>query len=144
MKLTLKRNPGKSEWTTGRLFINDVFECFTIEDQEQDVKVMHETRIPAGTYEISLRTFGGHHERYKIKFKEIHMGMLWLRNVPGFQSILIHIGNSDDDSSGCILVCTMIDEEKGVGYKSTEAYLKLYRKVVDAFAKGEKIQITIE
>jgi hypothetical protein len=144
MKLTLKRNQGKSEWTTGRLFVNDVFECFTIEDQAQDVKVMHETRIPAGTYDISLRTFGGHHERYKVKFKEIHMGMLWLRNVPGFQSILIHIGNSDDDSSGCILVCTMIDEEKGVGYKSTEAYLKLYRKVVDAFAKGEKIQITIE
>jgi hypothetical protein len=144
MKLTLKRNPSKAEWTTGKLFINDVFECFTVEDQQQIIKVMHETRIPAGTYDISLRDFGGHHERYKVKFKEIHRGMLWLRNVPGFQHILIHVGNTDDDSSGCILVCTVVDDEKGIGYKSTEAYLKLYRKVVDAFAKGEKIQITIE
>jgi hypothetical protein len=144
MKLTLKRNPSKPEWTTGKLFINDVFECFTVEDQQQIIKVMHETRIPAGTYEISLRDFGGHHERYKVKYKEIHRGMLWIRRVPGFENVLIHIGNTDDDSSGCILVCTVVDDEKGIGYKSTEAYLKLYRKVVDAFAKGEKVQITIE
>jgi hypothetical protein len=144
MKLTLKRDPGQPEFTTGRLFVNDVFECFSIEDQQQAVKVMHETRIPEGTYNISLRTFGGHHERYKKKFPELHRGMLWLQNVPGFQAILIHIGNIDDDSSGCILTGTQVDKEKGILYKSTEAYLKLYRKVVDAYAKGEKIQITIE
>lgn len=144
MNLTVKRNPAKEEWTTGRLFVNDVFECFSLEDQPQEKKVMHETRIPAGTYPISLRTFGGHHERYKKKYPDLHKGMLWLRNVPGFEAILIHIGNIDDDSSGCLLVGTLMDDEKGVLYKSTEAYLKLYRKVVDAFAKGEKITITIE
>jgi len=144
MILKVKRNKSTEEFTTGRLFVNTVFECYSLEDQYQVKKVMHETRIPEGTYDITLRTFGGHHERYKVKFPDVHRGMLWLKNVPGFQDILIHIGNKDDDSSGCILVGAAIDEDKGLLYKSTEAYLRMYRKVIDAFAKGEKIQIVIE
>ena len=144
MKLLVKRYKQESEFTIGDLYIDGVKECKTLEDQYQKVKVMHETRIPAGTYNISLRTFGGHHERYKVKFPEVHKGMLWIRDVPGFSDILIHIGNRDDDSSGCILVGTLVDEKQGILYKSTEAYLRLYHKVIDAFAKGHKIEITIE
>jgi aromatic ring-cleaving dioxygenase len=144
MNLKLKRDPGKADYTTGRLFVDLIPECFTLEDQKQDVKVMHETRIPEGTYDIRLRTFGGHHERYKVKFPDVHHGMLWLQNVPGFKDILIHIGNTDDDSSGCILVGVAVDKDKGILYKSTEAYLRFYKKVVNAIAKGEKVKITIE
>jgi aromatic ring-cleaving dioxygenase len=144
MKLRLKRDPGQKDFTTGRLFVDLIPECFTIEDEKRDVKVMHETRIPEGTYEIKLRTFGGHHERYKVKFPDVHHGMLWLQNVPGFKDILIHIGNTDDDSSGCILLGVAVDKEKGILYKSTEAYLRFYKKVVDKIAKGEKVTITIE
>jgi hypothetical protein len=144
MILNLKRNPSEKEFTTGRLFVGTVFECYTLEDQKQDVKVMHETRIPEGTYDIRLRTFGGHHQRYSIKFPEVHRGMLWLQDVPKFKDILIHIGNVDDDSSGCILVGAAVDDKQGILYKSTEAYLRLYKKVLEAISKGERIQIIIE
>lgn len=134
MIITVKRESESTEWTQGKLYIDDVYECYTLEDQAQPVKIKHETRIPAGAYKVTLREFGGHHEKYKVKFPDFHKGMLWLQNVPGFHDILIHIGNTDDDSSGCILV--------GKGYlngkitESTKAYISLYKKVVKAASEG--------
>lgn len=135
MILTLNRQVEVSpEWTWGKLYVDNTYECYTLEDQAQVKKVMHETRIPSGTYKIKLREFGGHHDKYKVKFPDFHKGMLWLQDVPGFHDILIHIGNTDDDSSGCILV--------GAGYsngkltESTKAYIALYKKVVKAASEG--------
>ena len=65
MKLTVVRTQFGTDATNGILLIDDVFECYTLEDQYQEVKVMHETCIPEGTYDIKLRTVGGFHERYK-------------------------------------------------------------------------------
>ena len=141
MKLTVRRNASKADFTTGRLFIDGVFQCFTLEDERRAKKVMHETCIPAGTYPVELRLFGGHHERYKVKFPDVHKGMLWVKNVPGFTDILIHIGNHDDHTSGCLLVGTKVDEEKGFLYQSTVAYLAMYEKVLKAFERGEKVTI---
>lgn len=134
MIITVKRESESTEWTQGKLYIDDVYECYTLEDQAQAKKIMHETRIPAGAYKVKLREFGGHHDKYKVKFPDFHKGMLWLQDVPGFHDILIHIGNTDDDSSGCILV--------GKGYlngkitESTKAYISLYKKVVKAASEG--------
>lgn len=142
MELLLKRQTESKEWTQGKLSLDGVPECFTLEDQSQVKKVMNETRIPAGRYQILLRTFGGHHEQYAIKFPLFHKGMLWLQNVPGFHDILIHIGNTDDDSSGCIVV--------GKGYQdgklsfSTVAYISLYKKVIQALNNKELVFITIK
>ena len=55
MKLNVVRHQFGEEATNGLLFIDGVFECYTLEDQYQEVKVMHETCIPEGTYEIKLR-----------------------------------------------------------------------------------------
>jgi hypothetical protein len=143
MELLLQRQTESSEWTQGVLsIIGDSSKIFTLEDQSQAKKVMHETRIPSGRYEIELRTFGGHHEKYKIKFPDIHVGMLWLQNVPGFHDILIHIGNTDDDSSGCILVGSTFVAGKLT--LSTTAYITLYKKVIAAFNKKEKVFITVK
>jgi hypothetical protein len=144
MIIKVKRYVHRSEFTIGKLYINGVFECFTLEDEKREVKVMHETRIPEGTYNITLRTYGRHHAIYKEKFPELHIGMLWIRNVPGFEDILIHTGNHDKHTSGCLLVGRVADEEKGTIYKSTEAYLNMYKKVRDALGKGEQVKITIE
>ena len=69
----------------GMLFIDGKFECYTLEDQYQAVKVMHETCIPEGTYKLKLRTVGGFNSRYTKKYPTFHRGMLWLEDVPGFE-----------------------------------------------------------
>lgn len=142
MKLRLDRIHKSDDFTIGKIFIDDVFECYSLEDEHREVKVMHETRIPSGTYEIKLRLFGGHHERYKQKFN-YHKGMLWLQDVPKFKDILIHIGNDDDDTSGCILVGQSMSLSNGTLSNSTLAYSKLYQKVSNELAKGNKVFITV-
>lgn len=143
MKLKLQRFHSSDDFTIGKLFIDDVFECYTVEDEKRDQKVMHETRIPAGTYEIKLRTFGGHHEKYAKKF-DFHKGMLWLQDVPKFKDILIHIGNTDNDSSGCIIVGKTADLVKGYVGQSTVAYKEMYVKVIAAMGENVFIEIKDE
>ena len=65
MKLTVVRTQFGKDATNGILLIDNVFEAYTLEDQYQEDKVMHETCIPEGIYDIKLRTVGGFHEKYK-------------------------------------------------------------------------------
>jgi hypothetical protein len=143
MNLTVKRYKHDKDFTCGKLFIDGEFECYTLEDEHREVKVKHETRIPEGKYKVELRTFGGHHERYSKKF-DFHKGMLWVKDVPNFTDILIHIGNSDDDTSGCLLVGLDIDNIKGLLFNSTGAYTRMYKKVLAAIERGEEVWIKYE
>ena len=104
MKLTVLRYNSQDDFTQGLLFIDGKFECHTIEDEQRTVKVYSETAIPNGTYEVKLRTEGKFHQNYSSKFPLFHKGMLHVTNVPNFEYILIHIGNDDDDTAGCLLV----------------------------------------
>ena len=61
------------------------FLAYTLEDELREKKVSAETRIPEGTYEVTLRTEGGFHSRYAAKFGDWLKGMLWVRDVPGFE-----------------------------------------------------------
>lgn len=139
MKLQVKRYNSQDDFTQGLLFIDGKFECHTIEDEQRTVKVYSETAIPNGTYEIKLRTEGRFHQNYSSKFKLFHKGMLHVTNVPNFEYILIHIGNDDDDTAGCLLVGRGASE--GSIIESTIAYEKMYKKVIAAFEKGEKVTI---
>ncbi len=143
MKLRLDRFISDNEATCGQLYLDDEFFCFTLEDQYQAVKVMHETRIPAGRYQIHLRNVGGMTKRYQKRFPDIHRGMLWLLKVPEFKWIYIHPGNTDDHTSGCILVGHGVNTAPRSMklQQSTDAYLALYKRVVDAAAANE---LTIE
>ena len=152
MKLQVVRTQFGTDATNGMLFINGIFECYTVEDQYQAVKVMHETCIPEGTYEIKFRTVGGFHtrskSRYDAKYGEgWHRGMLELQDVPNFKYILIHTGNTDEHTAGCLLVGeTQQDLDKvkdGFIGGSGDAYKKLYPKVRDALLSGEKVTIKI-
>ena len=109
MELQLLRYSSQSKTTFGAVSIEKKFQCHSVEDRHRDTKIKHETRIPAGRYEIKLREFGGHYERYKQKY-EGHEGMLWLQDVPEFSDILIHIGNGEKDTSGCILLCNEVNK----------------------------------
>jgi hypothetical protein len=123
-----------------------VFECFTVEDEHRDEKIAGETRIPAGVYPVTLRDKGGMTERYREKFSHLHRGMLWLRDVPNFEYVYIHIGNTDDNTSGCILVNNgvMKVEDGGYGMSSSLAYVTLYEKIIKAMDTGETVYIVIE
>ncbi len=148
MKLDVVRTQFGSDSTNGMLFIDGVFECFTLEDQVRDgAKVMKETAIPLGEYGITLRTVGGFDAKYTSRYgADWHKGMLWLQPDPeGFKYILIHTGNTDEHTAGCLLVGeTQQDLDKGkdgfVG-GSGDAYKKMYPKVRDALLAGDKVTI---
>jgi hypothetical protein len=147
MKLDVVRTQFGADATNGMLFVDGVFECFTLEDQVREgSKIMKETAIPLGEYEIKYRNIGGYDSKYRARYgTDWHNGMLELQDVPNFTYILIHTGNTDEHTAGCLLVGeTQQDLDKGkdgfVG-GSGDAYKKFYPKVRDALNAGEKVTI---
>ena len=144
MKLKVYRYSSQSRTTISAIHINGEFECFGLEDRYREVKVRGETRIPKGVYKIGLRTVGGHHIKYSNKFPSLHKGMLQVLNVPNFEYILIHIGNGEKDTQGCLLVGQEANNNKlykGQITSSTSAYAALYGKVIKAIEEGEDVTI---
>jgi len=121
--------------------IDGVFECFGLENEHRIDKVPGETRIPRGFYSINLRTVGGFHANYSGRFPQFHEGMLQVMDVPNFEYILIHVGNTDDDTAGCLLTgCNAnTSPSLSVGY-SLKAYKRIYSKVIEA-AKAKDLTI---
>ena len=145
MKLTVVRTQMGTDATNGILLVDGVFEAYTLEDQYQAVKVMHETCIPEGTYNIKFRTTGGFHTKYKERYGNSHYGMLHLQDVPNFTYILIHAGNTDEHTSGCLIVGeTQQDLDRSddgfIGHSGT-AYTKLYNKVAKDLLLGLNVSI---
>ena len=145
MKLQVVRTQFGRDATNGLLFIDGLFECYTLEDQYQEVKVMHETCIPEGTYDVKFRTVGGFHEKYKKRYGNSHYGMLHLQDVPGFTYILIHAGNTDEHTSGCLIVGETqqdldVSEDGFIG-SSGKAYVKLYNKIAKQLLIGNPVTI---
>jgi hypothetical protein len=119
--------------------------CFTLEDEARTVKVYAETRIPAGTYKLQCRTHGGFHTRYLKKYGAWHRGMIQVMNVPGFNDILIHIGNTEKDTAGCLLVgntCTFDAAGNSSISASEIAYKRIYTPIMDAILAGKDVKIT--
>ena len=145
MKLQVVRTQFGKDATNGLLFIDGIFECYTLEDQYQSVKVMHETCIPEGTYDIKFRKTGGFHAKYSDRYKNAHYGMLHIQDVPNFTYILIHTGNTDEHTSGCLIVGeTQQDLEvskDGFIGSSTVAYKKMYSKVASQLLQGKDVTI---
>ena len=148
MKLQVLRFNSKSDSTNGLLFdiTNGVnFLCYTLEDERREEKVMSETRIPAGVYSIRLRTVGGTHSRYSKKYGNMHKGMLWLQDVPNFQWILIHTGNTDEHTAGCLILGDSQENntlvKNGFIGKSTQAYKRIYPPIAAALENNEEVTI---
>lgn len=101
MQLTVQRTESSSTTTVGELFVDGVFECYTLEDTVRDLKkdgsgkVYGKTAIPAGTYNVSLTQ--------SARFKRVLPLVL---NVPFFEGVRIHPGNTAADTDGCVLVGT--------------------------------------
>ncbi len=141
MRLKLERKYFKNTYTIGNLYIDGTFFSNTLEDKNRDVnkngkfdngetKVYGETCIPFGTYKIVVNM--------SPKFKRELPRLL---NVPSFEGVLIHRGNTAKDSAGCILV----GENKVVGkvINSTPYEERLVKMMKAAISKGEEIIIEI-
>lgn len=133
-----------SEATLGALQINGTHYGYTLEDQKQITKVADETRIPSGNYKVGYRTVGRLHNKYKKMFPLMHKGMIHLLDVPNFKYIYFHIGNTDDDTSGCILVgAKAILADKIMIRESTFMYKFLYEKISQTLDRGEPVYVSI-
>ena len=144
MELSVLRYSHGKESTLGLFLTDGVFSSYTLEDAFHVVKIPGETRIPNGRYKVVLRKEGGHHQRYSQKFPDIHKGMLHIIGVPNYTFILIHIGNDDDDTEGCLLVgdSSMTNvNAAGRIQNSTVAYKRIYPPIADAIEAGEEVWI---
>jgi hypothetical protein len=126
MQITVKRLYKTDTSTIGELLIDGVFECFTLEDIERPVKIKAETAIPKGTYKVIINQSN--------RFKRL---MPLLLNVPNFEGVRIHAGNTNHDTEGCILV----GQTRNKNYigQSRKAYAKLFKKMQAA----KEISLTI-
>lgn len=140
MKILVNRIWDNGTSTIGLLYINGKLEGVTCEDEKRAVKVKAETRIPEGVYKIGFRKEGTHHVDYLKKYPAIHKGMLHILDVPNFQYILIHIGNTEKDTEGCLLIGNKL-VYSGIIEESTAAYLRIYPIIASAL---EKEEVTIE
>tara|TARA_R110002153_G_scaffold5922_1_gene27345 strand:+ start:246 stop:701 length:456 start_codon:yes stop_codon:yes gene_type:complete len=143
MEIDVIRFNSKEDFTDGLMYINGEFQVYTLEDEQRSVKVFGETRIPNGRYKVKLRNIGGFDSKYLKRYgADFHKGMLWVKDVPNFEYILIHVGNDDGDTAGCLLTgMTNNADEKGFIGGSTDAYKKIYPPIRDAILKGEEVFI---
>ena len=126
MEIKIKRLHRTEHSTIGELSIDGVFECFTLEDKEREVKIKGETAIAKGNYKVIINRSN--------RFKRL---LPLLLNVPNFEGVRIHSGNSNHDTEGCILVGRTRSQDF-IG-QSRKAFDKLFKKM----QKAENITITI-
>lgn len=133
MELQLKRIFAGRDYTIGRLSVDGMRFCDTLEDPVRDLtkerKIPGNTAIPAGVYDVVVNV--------SPKFRRLLPRLL---NVPHFEGILIHRGNTAKDTAGCILVG--LNKYKGMLVDSTAWEQRLVELLRDAQESGD--QITIE
>ncbi len=136
IRWVLKRYAENSDATIGILHRVDKPLAFTLEDQRQAVKVKNETRIPSGEYTLTERKFGGFYERYKRRCSWHYGGVVEISGVPGCTDILIHVGNTDDDTSGCILLGNSANISSYTISYSVACYKEIYPLLIEDIRGG--------
>jgi hypothetical protein len=137
MRIVLVRDTFTKTTTLGKISIDGAVICETLEDTDRKLedggeKVYGETAIPRGTYKIIID--------YSQRF---HRDLPRLLDVPQFEGIRIHPGNTHVDTHGCILPGSMRINDNSVGY-SRSAFNDLFNKLEAAFEKGEDITIEVK
>lgn len=143
MRILLQRHALKAGYTIGRMEINGRYFCDTLEDTDRGLresmtedeiaalKVKGATAIPTGTYRIDMQTRSPRFGRVLPR----------LLRVKGYAGVLIHSGNTADDTEGCILVGENRERGKVLNSRATLERLLVFLRA--AQAEGEKIELTI-
>lgn len=137
-ELKIKRIAKKETYTIGKLYVNGIYFCDTLEDVVRPQangkvinKVHGETAIPSGRYRVAIT--------YSNRFKK---NMIQVLNVPGFGGIRIHAGNVNSDTDGCPLVG--FNKEKGKVLDSAVTSAKLFNNVKEFINDGTEVYLTVE
>ena len=131
MELLLRRDPSTAAATLGELSVDGQFECYTCEDIVREVKIKGDTAIPAGRYQVKVTMSN--------RFQKL---LPLLLNVPNFEGVRIHTGNTAEDTEGCILVGQQIEGDSV--RDSRPAFAHLFQKIQAALQDGGECWITIE
>jgi Steigviridae/Suoliviridae L,D-carboxypeptidase/transpeptidase len=138
MQILVEREPSVNSCTIGKLSINGAFRCFTLEDEVREIpgtpvvawKIPNQTAIPIGTYELTI----DFSQRFGRR-------MIHILDVPGFDGIRIHTGNTAVDTDGCILVG--LDRSGDRIARSIPALEILQPLVEAALDNNEPVTITV-
>ncbi len=137
------------ESVISRVYVRDKFFCYSIEDAERTTKIKGATCIPLGTYDLGLRFSPNFSKKYApAGTNPEDYKMIWVQNVPGYEYILIHTGNTISDTEGCLILGKTIGRIKdkfGVDREavlnSKAVYFEFYASVInDIKAGGQKIE----
>lgn len=131
MRLHLRRTIFNENETIGNLYVNDSYCCDTLEDRVREVKIQGITAIPAGEYEVVV-----------TRSPKFHRLLPLVCDVPNFNGIRIHRGNTHEDTAGCILVGKMNGGHALEDSTATEVFLT--NMLLRAQQRGEEITIKIE
>ena len=153
MNILLKRIYNCKDYCIGHIYVDGQYVCDTIEDTDrmldqsmpilkiQATKVKSQTAIPTGTYNILMNIVS---PKFSLKpyYMDICKGKVpRLDNVPGFSGILLHVGRTEKNSAGCLIVGKNL--VKGQVLQSKQCFEQLYSILYAAYKKGEEITITI-
>ena len=153
MKLKVERRWPKVTYTIGRLYIDGIYYCNTLEDYDRGLrqsdplrdiqrrKIAGETAIPKGTYEVQMNVTSPKYAGVAWYYNFCRGKMPRLKDVPGFDGILIHPGTNALDTKGCILVGK--NTKVGKLTDSRACFQEVYKLMKSASDKGEKITIEI-
>lgn len=131
MRIEVRRVLNDDGITLSKVYIDGVFICFGLEDPIREKKVYAETAIPDGVYKVGTRWS----PRFSKKFNH---DMLWVKDVPGFEYILIHWGNTVVDTAGCLLLGNRLGIVKNriAVVNSVATYEKFYQRVIGPAKAG--------
>ena len=146
MLIELNRYSTQQESTLGLMYIDGIFECYTLEDTQRHDKIRGETRIDSGIYSLALRAEGGKHSDYLKRYgPDFHKGMLWLQDVPEFTFVYIHPGNKRSHTLGCVLTGDSVNNNQladGFLGASRAAYERIYPSI-SAAIQDDQVNIRI-
>lgn len=148
MKLLLARTHTDGTRTWGKLFADGRFLCYTLEDAIREVpgepvqawKIRAATAIPSTHHAVN----DGKPYRVSLEVSPKYgPDCLTVNDVPGFQYIRMHSGNTEADTEGCLLLGFAINEAGITGGTSRGAVALVQRVVKDAFTAGEQVSLEI-
>ena len=144
MKTRIVRVAEGKQSTLSHLYIDGVFQCFLLEDKIRQVKIKGKTAIPEGVFNLRLNTWGGMNKIYFPKYGPLHQGMIEITDLPTYDAVYIHIGNTIEHTAGCPLVGLSYIKKDGdfQVLQSVDAYKQVYKKLyLAATGKDNEIEV---
>jgi hypothetical protein len=128
MLIEVKRFEFKDTHTVGKMYVDGIYECYTLEDAVRNgTKIIGKTAIPIGTYKLIIDA--------STRFKQ---DMPHILDVPDFTGVRIHAGNTSADTDGCILVGSSWTGKDFIGNSKIA-----YKKFFDKLKQNKTVSITI-